>query len=117
MTAPSPTSALPFPLRKPSEAFVPDAAQAQQAIAALFITWQFAQLDDAGLDAAIGAIMETDEGRHGAVRMIRDNAAAVPFFFRGTDLLMTMDDRLRESLDRLLEKMEICRNWLRLASR
>ena len=44
--------------------------------------------------------------RHGAMRMVRENAEAIRFLYEATDFLIEADNRLQESLSRVLTKLE-----------
>ena len=93
------------PTRRPPHAdFEPDVQEHSEAFTALALSWQFAHLDDAGMDRAVEEMVRTD--RREADRMLRDNAAAIRWLYEATDFLIDTDNRLQESLSRVMTKLE-----------
>ena len=101
----SPSNVIAFPTRRPPHAdFEPDVREHSEAFIALSLSWQFAHLDDAGMDRAVEEMVRVN--RREADRMLRDNAAAIRWLYEATDFLIETDTRLHESLSRVMTKME-----------
>jgi hypothetical protein len=100
-----PTNIIPFPMRGPVNAdFEPDVKKHSQAFIALSVSWQFAHLDAAGIDRAIEEMGRMN--RHGAIRMVRENAEAIRWLYEATDFLIEADTRMQEALSRVITKLE-----------
>ena len=101
----SATNIIQFPTRRPPHSdFEPDLRDHDEAFIALSLSWQFAHLDDAGMDRAVEEMVRVN--RREADRMLRDNAAAIRWLYEANDFLIDTDNRMQESLSRVLSKME-----------
>lgn len=100
-----PTNIIPFPMRRPVNAdFELNRKDYGQAYLALSVSWQFAHLDAVGMDRALEEMVRMD--RQGAVRMLRENAEAIRWLYEATDFLIEVDNRMQESLSRVITKLE-----------
>ena len=100
-----PTNIIPFPTRRPPHSdFEPDLREHSEAFNALSLSWQFAHLDDAGLDRAIEEIVAMNG--QVAVRILRENANAIRWLYEATDFLIETDNRMQDSLSRVMTQLE-----------
>ena len=100
-----PSNIIAFPISPPPAEYEPNRQQFEAAYVALCMSWQFAHLDDAGMDRAIEEQVRRD--RCGAATIIQENAAAIRVLYTSTDFLMEVDTRLQEALGRVLTKLEV----------